>query len=183
MELRKAAMRDIPQILELINSYATQGVMLPRSDFELAESIRDFTVAVADGRLIGCAALHFYTPLAAEVRSLAVVPGEKGRGIGRSLVGALETEARECELASIFAFTYVPGFFAKLGFEEVDRGLIPLKAWKECLRCPKFQNCDEIAVLKKLREIAEPVPELIRPGMFSILTQPATLPVPALPGK
>jgi amino-acid N-acetyltransferase len=117
----------------------------------MSENIRDFSVAYAGSTLLGCGALHFYTPTVAEVRSLAVWPERKQRGIGRVLVEALEAEALENNLEAIFAFTYAPGFFGKLGFAEVERGELPLKAWKDCLRCPKFQNCDEIAVLKRLR--------------------------------
>lgn len=148
--VRKAAMRDIPGILSLINSYAADGIMLPRTEFEMSENIRDFSVAYDENLLIGCGALHFYTPTSAEVRSLAVSRQAKQHGIGRAIVTALEAEARENDLDDIFAFTYVPGFFAKLGFSEIERGELPLKAWKDCLRCPKFQNCDEIAVLKRL---------------------------------
>lgn len=148
---RKAAMRDIPAILSLINSYAANGIMLPRTEFELSENIRDFSVAYDRALLVGCGALHFYTPISAEVRSLAVLPAASRHGIGHTIVAALEQEARENDLESIFAFTYVPQFFAKLGFKEVERGELPLKVWKDCLRCPKFQNCDEIAVLKRLR--------------------------------
>jgi amino-acid N-acetyltransferase len=144
-------MRDGPKILALINSYAAGGIMLPRTEFEMSENIRDFSVAYEGDRLSGCGALHFYTPAVAEVRSLAVLPEAKGHGIGRVIVKALETEARDNDLEAIFAFTYVPGFFQKLGFSEVERGELPLKVWKDCLRCPKFQNCDEIAVLKRLR--------------------------------
>ena len=125
--------------------------MLPRTEFEMAENIRDFMVAVDDNGLIGCGALHFYTPTSGEIRSLAVEPGLKTRGIGRSLVETLEAQARENDLHSLFAFTYVDGFFRKLGYEEVDRGELPLKAWKDCLRCPKFQACDEIAMLKRIK--------------------------------
>jgi amino-acid N-acetyltransferase len=82
----------------------------------------------------------------------------KTKGIGRALVEALEEEAQTHDLHSLFAFTYVAGFFSKLGFEEVDRGELPLKAWKDCLRCPKFQACDEIAVLKRLKLDAPIVP-------------------------
>lgn len=151
--MRKAIIRDIPKILSLINSYAAKGIMLPRTEFEMSENIRDFSVAYdEDGnQLVGCGALHFYTPTVAEVRSLAVLPEAKQHGIGRKIVEFLEEEARENELDSIFAFTYVPQFFSRLGFQEVERGELPLKAWKDCLRCPKFQNCDEIAVLKRLR--------------------------------
>lgn len=151
LAVRKAGMRDIPPILELINAYAASGIMLPRTEFEMSENIRDFSVAYDGSVLAGCGALHFYTPTSAEVRSLAVRPESKQHGVGRALVEALEIEARENDLEEIFAFTYVPGFFAKLGFSEIERGELPLKAWKDCLRCPKFQNCDEIAVLKPLR--------------------------------
>lgn len=151
IEIRRASLPDIPALLELINSYAADGIMLPRTEFEMAENIRDFLVAYDDGRLVGTGALHFYTPTSGEVRSLAVEPGQKTKGIGRRLVEALEEEARCNELHSIFAFTYVDKFFQKLGFQEVDRGELPLKAWKDCLRCPKFQACDEIAMLKRLK--------------------------------
>ena len=161
LEIRKASLTDITALLELINAYAAKGIMLPRTEFEMAENIRDFLVAFDGGRLVGCGALHFYTATSGEVRSLAVDPAVKTKGIGRALVEALEEEARAQELHSIFAFTYVPGFFGKLGFEEVDRGELPLKAWKDCLRCPKFQACDEIAVLKRLRPEAV-VPAAVR---------------------
>lgn len=149
--VRKAGMRDIPNLLSLINSYAADGIMLPRTEFEISENIRDFSVAYADGVLVGCGALHFYTPTAAEVRSLAVFPEVKQHGIGRAMVASLEAEARENDLEAIFAFTYTPEFFAKLGFSLVERGELPLKVWKDCLRCPKFNHCDEIAVLKRLK--------------------------------
>jgi amino-acid N-acetyltransferase len=137
-------------MLQLINGYAAQGIMLPRTEFEMSENIRDFTVAYAGPQLLGCGALHFYTPVSGEVRSLAVAPASKQAGIGRLLVEALEDEAIHNGLHSIFAFTYVPEFFGKLGFQRVDRGLLPLKVWKDCLTCAKFECCDEIAVVKAL---------------------------------
>ena len=151
LTVRKAGMRDIPNVLALINSYAANGIMLPRTEFEMSENIRDFSVAYDCEALLGCGALHFYTPVTAEVRSLAVRPDTKQNGVGRAVVEALEQEANGNGLESIFAFTYVPQFFQKLGFFEVERGELPLKAWKDCLRCPKFRNCDEIAVLKYLK--------------------------------
>jgi amino-acid N-acetyltransferase len=151
LTVRKARINDIHALLAVINGYAAKGVMLPRTEFEMSENIRDFTVVYSGDRLAGCGALHFYTPTTAEVRSLAVDPAVKCHGIGRVLMEALEAEAREHELHAIFAFTYVADFFRKMGFVEVDRGSLPLKAWKDCLRCPKFQCCDEIAVLKALR--------------------------------
>jgi amino-acid N-acetyltransferase len=148
---RKAHMRDIGALLRLINSYAADGIMLPRTEFEMSENIRDFTAVYTGNRLVGCGALHFYTPTCAEVRSLAVDPTLKTRGLGRLIVDALEQEAIENDLHALFAFTYVPGFFRKLGFRAVEGGELPLKVWKDCLRCPKFQRCDEIAMLKALR--------------------------------
>jgi len=167
-EIRKASLTDIPVILDLINAYAAKGIMLPRTEFEMAENIRDFIVAFDGERLAGCGALHFYTASSGEVRSLAVDPMVKTKGIGRALVETLEEEARAQGLHSIFAFTYVAGFFSKLGFEEVDRGELPLKAWKDCLRCPKFQACDEIAVLKRLRPEALPVVQFAQIADFPL---------------
>lgn len=150
--VRKANLADIGPLLELINGYAAKGVMLPRTEFDLCENIRDFSVAYDGDRLLGCGALHFYSPQTAEVRSLAVSPEASGRGVGRKIVEGLAQEGIEFGLDAIFAFTYVTGFFAKLGFDQVERGLLPLKAWKDCSRCPKFQSCDEIAVLRVLNE-------------------------------
>lgn len=155
LSIRKATMSDIHGLLKLINGYAGNGIMLPRTEFEMSENIRDFSVAYSGQQLVGCGALHFYTPTTGEVRSLAVDPSLKTQGVGRRMVEALEKEAIENDLHAIFAFTYSPGFFRKVGFQEVERGELPLKVWKDCLRCPKFQCCDEIAVLKALRP--EPV--------------------------
>lgn len=151
IEVRKASMQDIPPLLELINGYAAKGIMLPRTEFELSENMRDFSVAYDGNRLAGCGALHFYSPAIGEVRSLAVAESHKTHGIGRLIVESLVYEAKLYGLDAVFAFTYVPGFFGKVGFNEVERGELPLKAWKDCLRCPKFNSCDEIAVLRVLR--------------------------------
>jgi amino-acid N-acetyltransferase len=150
--VRKATMRDIPGLLALINGYAADGVMLGRTEFELCENMRDFAIALDGEKLVGCGALHFYSPVVGEIRSLAVAPELKTRGVGRSLIRYLVREAREYRLGAVFAFTYVPGFFDRVGFHEVERGLLPLKVWKDCLRCPKFQSCDETAVLRVLDE-------------------------------
>lgn len=149
--VRKAVMGDIAPILDLINGYAAKGIMLPRTEFEMSENIRDFTVAIHEDRLVGCGALHFYSPTMGEIRSLAVREEAKAHGVGRRVVEALLQEARDYSLHAIFAFTYVVDFFRKAGFREVERGVLPLKAWKDCLRCPKFQCCDEIAMLQVLR--------------------------------
>jgi amino-acid N-acetyltransferase len=151
LEARKAAMRDIAPLLGLINDYAAKGIMLPRTEFEMSENIRDFSVIYSGRELIGCGALHFYSPTIGEIRSLAVDPRWKAHGVGRRVVEALVVEAREFSLDAVFAFTYVEGFFRKLGFNEVERGELPLKVWKDCVRCSKFQCCDEIAMVRILR--------------------------------
>ena len=151
LTVRKASMRDIEPILRLINGYAAKGIMLPRTEFEMSENIRDFSVVLHEDRLVGCGALHFYSPTMAEIRSLAVDEAWKTHGIGRRAVEALVQEAAEYELDAVFAFTYVAGFFEKMGFTRVERGALPLKAWKDCLRCPKFQCCDEIAMVLVLQ--------------------------------
>lgn len=151
VDIRKARMSDIAPMLELINGYAASGTMLPRTEFEISESMRDFSIAESDGRLMGCGALHFYSPTTGEIRSLAVDESAKTHGVGRRLIETLIEEAFEYSLDAVFAFTYVPDFFRKMGFMEVERGALPLKAWKDCLRCPKFQDCDEIAMMRVLR--------------------------------
>jgi amino-acid N-acetyltransferase len=151
LRVRKAGMHDIPAILDLINGYAARGIMLPRTEFEMSENIRDFSVVYLGTKLLGCGALHFYSPSIGEIRSLAVDEGARTQGVGRRLVEALAAEAQTYDLDAIFAFTYVVNFFEKAGFQQVERGVLPLKAWKDCLRCPKFQACDEIAVLRILR--------------------------------
>ena len=143
-------MKDIPALLELINQYASDGIMLPRTELEMSENIRDFSVVSDGSRLMACGALHFYTPITGEIRSIAVDPNAKNRGIGRMVVQTLEKEAIDCELETLFAFTYVPGFFGKLGYLEVDRSELPLKVWNDCMRCPKRLCCDELAMIKYL---------------------------------
>lgn len=155
--VRKALLPDVKPLVRLINDYAAQGIMLPRTEFELAENIRDFSVAVVDGEVAGCGALHFYGLRTGEVRSLAVRPDRKQLGLGRSLVESLEAEALSHGLISVFAFTYIPDFFSRLGYVEVDRQQLPAKVWKDCLRCPKLQCCDEIAMQKHIGPEESPV--------------------------
>lgn len=174
MSVRKAVMRDIAPILDIINGYAAKGVMLPRTEFEMSEHIRDFSVVAAGNRLLGCGALHFYSPTMGEIRSLAVAEDAKTHGVGRRLVEALVKEAADYSLNAVFAFTYVEDFFRKVGFRQVERGELPLKAWKDCLRCPKFQCCDEIAVVRVLR------PEVYQTWGEPSADTGVTIPVPAI---
>lgn len=145
-------------MLELINNYARAGLMLPRTEFEMCENTRDFSVAHDHSEeLAGCGALHFYTPQMAELRSLAVSEKLKSSGVGRRVVEALLQEARDYGLDVVFAFTYVVSFFEKCGFRVVDRGTLPLKVWKDCVRCPHFNCCDETAMVYLLSPEARAV--------------------------
>jgi amino-acid N-acetyltransferase len=183
LSARKAVMHDIPLILNLINGYAAKGVMLARTEFELSEAIRDFSVVMHGDTLLGCGALHFYTPTIGEIRSLAVDEKAKTKGVGRILVEALVDEAIVYELDSVFAFTYVVEFFNRVGFHAVERGALPLKAWKDCVRCPKFQACDEVAVLRLLRpeHSLKPQPQFWVDSIPSPDDQLIQIPIPLLP--
>jgi len=54
---------------------------------------------------------------------------------------------RVYELDAVFAFHLCGGFLLQSGFHGGERGALPLKAWKDCIRCPKFQACDEVAMV------------------------------------
>jgi amino-acid N-acetyltransferase len=189
LTVRKARMYDIQPILDLINGYAAKGVMLPRTEFEMSEAIRDFTVVTQAGELLGCGALHFYSPTFGEIRSLAVHEHAKTKGVGRRLVEALVEEAEAYELDAVFAFTYVVGFFNKVHFYEIERGMLPLKAWKDCVRCPKFHACDEVAVLRILRRQhwPETVPQLWEQAAAGpdeqLIQIPVPIPLSPIPAK
>jgi amino-acid N-acetyltransferase len=158
MEIRKARTADAIQIHALVNHYAKSEQMLPRTLLSVYENIRDFYVAVIDGRVVGCSALHFTWGDMAEVRSLAVDETAGRRGIGRALVEANIAEAREHGLVQVYAFTYVVDFFARLGFRVVAHDAMPRKVWMDCLNCPKFNCCDEVAMVLDLVEGKQPEP-------------------------
>lgn len=151
--LRRATVRDVPAVLEIINAWANQQEMLPRSPLSLYESIRDFRIAERDGKVVGCGALHVVWGDLAEIRSIAVRPTEKGCGTGRALAELLIEDARELMIPRIFAFTYVPGFFEKLEFRIVDHSELPHKVFADCMNCPKFNACDEIAMVRELADV------------------------------
>ena len=151
MLFRKAKMSDIPRIQGLINLYADQGLMLPRPLNMLYEGLRGFMVAEnGDGQIYATGALQVIWEDLAEIRSVAVAPEAVQKGIGRELVGHLLDEARELEVKKVFALTYQPGFFEKCGFTPIDKDSLPHKVWKECINCPKFPNCDEIAMIREV---------------------------------
>jgi amino-acid N-acetyltransferase len=158
LKIRAATVRDVPHILRIVNDYAQQQAMLPRSPLSVYESIRDFYVAVrgdgtANEKVVGCGALHVVWGDLAEIRSIAVDPGEKSKGIGRRLAEVLIEEADRLLVPRLFAFTYVPGFFEKLGFRVVEHSQLPYKVFADCMNCPKYNCCDEIAMVRDLRPV------------------------------
>ncbi len=148
--IRKARLTDVKAIHALVNGYALEGQLLPRSLNELYECIRDFYVWEEDGRIVGVCGLHVAWEDLAEVRSLAVAEPAAGRGIGRALVERCLDEARELAIPRVFALTYQEAFFSKLGFTEVDKQTLPQKIWADCLKCVKFPDCDETAMMLAL---------------------------------
>jgi amino-acid N-acetyltransferase len=148
--IRKAQIQDIKQIQGLINYFAQQDLMLPRSLNELYESLRDFWVAEERGRIIGCAALHISWDNLAEIKSLAVAKNKQRHGLGKELVNACLQEAKELGARRVFVLTYKNEFFRKFGFRRVKHSSLPHKIWAECINCCKFPNCQEVAMVKKI---------------------------------
>jgi amino-acid N-acetyltransferase len=140
----------VPALFELINRFARERVMLPRTLTDLYESLWGFTVAEEGGRVLGCGALKFYSRDLAEIRSLCVEPGRESRGMGTALVERLLDEAEGYGLKSVFALTLVPDFFRKCGFRETRREKFPLKVRRDCLSCPNYSCCDEKTVTLEL---------------------------------
>jgi amino-acid N-acetyltransferase len=145
--LRKANVKDVPAVANLINGYAAKSQMLPRSHHRLYQDIRDFVIAECDGRIIGCGALHVVWEDMAEVRSLAVAQEYRKLGLGRRIVDTLLAEAKALGLPRAFALTYHREFFERAGFRAVARETLPHKIWGDCIDCPKFPNCDEVALI------------------------------------
>jgi len=131
----------------MINRFADKGEMLPRPLSELYENIRDFFVIRQDDKVIACAALHISWSDLAEVKSLAVAEGSQEQGIGARLVEACLNEAKGLGIPTVFCLTYQYTFFEKLGFSQIDKMELPRKIWTECYRCPKFPDCDEVALI------------------------------------
>lgn len=157
MKIRAATVRDVPGIAGLISAFSQRGKMLFRSHAELYEAIRDFFVAEDaenGGAIVGICALEIVWADLAEVRSLAVAASHHGRGIGRALVMAVVEEAKRLEIQRVFALTYEQAFFEKLQFQVVDKAALPTKVWSVCIKCPKRDGCDEIAMVRTLSESA-----------------------------
>ena len=150
MEVRKARLQDAQEIFELVNSLSGDGTLLKRQFAEICENVRDFTIALSDtGVFLGCGALHLYGPHLAEVRSIVMKPGAKGKGAGGRVLKALLKEAEEHGIQSVCLFTRIPDFFFKYGFRTVeDKAELPDKIFKDCQSCPRLHRCDEVAMVR-----------------------------------
>ncbi len=148
--IRKAKLEDVKEIQRLIKQYSTRGDILPRSLSEIYDDLRDFLVFIQNRKMVGICALHICWEDLAEVRSLAVKEEDRKKGIGAKLVKACLEEAKTLGARRVFALTYQTGFFEKLGFKTVDKTVLPHKIWSDCLKCVKFPDCDEVAVVKEL---------------------------------
>ncbi len=146
-KIEKACIKDVSQIHQLINYFADRNEMLARSLSEIYENIRDYFVIREGDRVIACVALHVIWEDLAEIKSLAVAESGQRQGIGSQLVKACLNEAKELGLNTVFCLTYKPAFFERTGFAQIDKVELPQKVWTECFRCPKFPNCDEVALI------------------------------------
>jgi amino-acid N-acetyltransferase len=148
--LRKASIKDIKKIHSIINTSASNGEMLPRSLGELYDNMRDYFVYEDKGKVLGTCALHICWEDLAEIRSLCVAESSRKKGIGRMLVEVCIEEAKQLNIPRIFLLTYQDMFFTKCGFILVDKKELPQKIWSDCIRCPKFPECDEIAMIRHI---------------------------------
>jgi len=147
LKIRKALISDVKQVQRLVNEFAKKEEMLPRSLNDLYENIRDLFVYEDKGQVSGACALHILWDDLAEIRSLAVSRELQGRGIGKQLLKTCLKEAKQLGIKRVFALTYQPEFFRKIGFADIDKSKLPNKIWGDCVRCPKFPECDEVAVI------------------------------------
>jgi amino-acid N-acetyltransferase len=148
--LRKASIKDIKKIHSIISASASSGEMLPRSLGELYDNMRDYFVYEDHGKVLGTCALHICWEDLAEIRSLCVAESSRKKGIGKMLVHVCIEEAKNLKIPKIFLLTYQDVFFAKCGFTSVDKKDLPQKIWSDCIRCPKFPECDEIAMTRSI---------------------------------
>jgi amino-acid N-acetyltransferase len=155
MQIRPAKISDARDICALINYYAERGRMLHRSLESVYDCLREFHVATGRGKLLGCVAVDVFWANLAEVKSLAVSPTARGRGIGGKLIESAIADAKSLGIKKLFALTYEKEFFLKQGFRVIDRQKLPDKVWRECIACPKAEACDEIAMVLPLSKRAK----------------------------
>ncbi len=148
--VRDATIADVDSIFALMRTYTATGVLLPRSKADICDNVLKFSVIEYDGETVACAALEIFTSELCEIRSLVVDERSSRSGFGRMLVEELICKANVLGLKRIMALTYVPEFFHNLGFTTVRKEIFPEKVWGVCVKCHKFNDCDEIAVVKNI---------------------------------
>ena len=151
-KVEKARIGDVIQMRDMINYFAGRGEMLARSLSEIYENLRDYFVVRDQDRVLACGALHISWAGLAEVKALAVIDEQQRHGLGQAIVQQCLEEARQLGLSTVFTLTYKPAFFEKMGFARIDKSALPHKVWGECYLCPKFPNCDEVALIRRLEE-------------------------------
>ncbi len=148
--LRQARVPAVPVMHALIDAHAERGLMLPRPRARLYEPVRDFIVAEEGGKVVACGALRTVWEDWGEICSLAVAEGFEKQGYGKGIAESLLSQAILLGLGRVFALTYTPEFFGKLGFEEISKNALPHKVWSDCVNCPKFPDCGEVALVREL---------------------------------
>lgn len=150
--IRKATVHDVKAIHRLLKEHADRGELLPRSLSELYDHLRDFGIYEEEsgGPIIGVCALHIYWEDLAEIRSMAVDEQYQRRGVGSRMLAEAIAEALSLGIRRVFTLTYQVDFFARHGFHVVDKASLPQKIWADCVKCVKFPDCDEIAMLRSL---------------------------------
>jgi len=164
IKIRQAESKDAASLFELIQHYAAEQTMLPRTVEDVRDSLASFLVAEKRGRLLGCGALKLYDDKVAEIRSLCVTPGIKRRGVGRALTGRLLEEAEQLGLRTVFALTRVPEFFIKCGFRPAARENFPMKINHDCLNCALYSHCQEQTVAIRIRRRRAASAEFAQPA-------------------
>ncbi|EIJ78063.1 acetyltransferase [Bacillus methanolicus PB1] len=148
MQIYNAVTSDVKDIHDLIQLYSNKGLVLPRSFLSIYQYLQCMYVVKDENKIVGIAGLHVLGHDLAEVRSLVVPPEHVGRGIGRILVNHIVNEATRLGVKRLISFTYQVEFFEKCGFEIVKKETLPEKVWIDCMHCPKFDCCDETAMVK-----------------------------------
>jgi amino-acid N-acetyltransferase len=150
MNIREATVNDTDRIIEMINYYSQKGMMLPKTPYKIYSTIQNFFVAEIDGKVVGCVSISVLWKDIAEICSLAVAPDELGHGTGKKLIAKCIEKAKKLQLQKLVALTYQDKFFDKMGFKLENKDHFPRKLWRECLECPKLENCDELAYVYDL---------------------------------
>ncbi len=147
MIIREATVLDVDEIVKLINSNAEKGLMLSKTPYKIFSTIQNFFIAETENNIVGCIALSVIWKDLCEICSLAVDDKHKGKGVGKLLVEKSLEKAKTLKISRVIALTYQDKFFEKMGFHRVDKDQFPRKLWRECLECPKLEECDELAYL------------------------------------